>query len=102
MNFRFCDRKTKYDNRWQLSDLGEGIVQLDKYEGEVYEEGKPINSETLNTVIDEVFNALSEGLTKDEVIKLINEQINDRIIEDNSVTTSKIQDNAVISTKIQG
>ena len=102
MSFRFSDRKVEYANRWKVNELGEDIVELDRYEGEVYEEGTPINSETLNTVIDEVFNALSEGLTKDEVIKLINEQINDRIIEDNSVTTSKIQDNAVVPSKIQG
>ena len=107
MDFRFSDRKTEYDNRWQLSDLGEGIVQLDKYEGEVYEEGTPINAETLNLVIDEIFCAINDGLTEEEVIKLVSDKIKDGTIglltiEDNSVTTSKIQDNAVTSSKIQG
>lgn len=68
MSFRFSDRKVEYFNRWKINELGEDIVELDRYEGEVYEEGTPINSETLNTVIDEVFNALSEGITTDEVI----------------------------------
>ena len=61
----FYDRRVQYANRFKLTDLGDGIVSLDREEGEVYQEGTKLNAETLNDIFSALVAAIDTKVEKE-------------------------------------
>ena len=96
----FYDRLVQYPNRYKITDLGDGIVTLERVEGEIYQEGTKLNAETLNGMFGNmVEKEEGKGLSTNDFTDAYKNKVNNNklSIDKISATLNNINGNDVIS-----